>query len=883
MRFLLRPLVCALMMAAVTLTAQAQRESKQISGTVTSDLGTVVSGVRVCVKGGGQCAETDAEGRYGIKAQEGDVLVFTSDGFTTTEKTVGDSDELDAQMVVEDLFAINLEDLMNTQIQSSSFLSLTAKEAPGYTFSFDLGDHVSQQSLIDLIKMVIPAYSDGSHTDCEIFGVRGMKVVDNSKSIVMYDGQNLNMRSNVGYGVGLNSMLLGDVKGLEVSLGPNAIVHGSGAISGYINMLPKNGHDNKGFTINVNKEFEHNALNQKSGISKAEIGYGFGSQKRNAYFYAGWYYSNGWNVDSAFYSKVEPGSNYGQTLSGYTFGSTPRANIRLSGNANFDDFNVQIAYTQASRSVIPAKKLSDTSYGLTDGSPIVNFTRQMNSRIKWGRDINDYEHITVSVSNELSDLAREKEGNQFGGAESHLEAKFVASTKRIHNNQLAIGGLVGGRKFYSGKYYFGHDVDYVSIAENNDFIFDPDTKSPYKVTLTDPATGEPAVDDKGKPMTANDPTKVWTSGQMPNGKWNEWAIFAEDVYKMRDKLVLSLGLRYDVFKVKAFGDTQSNLSPRAALSWIINDKHVVKASYQQGFRTMDYYNRAQTYYKKDAELQYGFRHAAKNVGCDDMRISVDPEKLHSFELNYHGDLFGKILTVDANAFFNRYKSTIDFIKIVDWYGKKSNDYNGPDKIDAGDYYGDYTPTGKKLLTEEQQRAFSDGFFDTQRKKKGKDGNFSAYANNGEDIDIAGFEVIASVSLPTNTNARISYSFASSSTDSYADASIAPKQSIKLGATQKFFEGKLLVSAQYLWEPSIEENEENSKVYSPAYFESRNLLDATIAYRPVSQVMIYALGNNLLGENRPALTYKPDATNNYPQQTQLGCGERRFWLGVKINI
>ena len=73
------------------------------------------------------------------------------------------------------------------------------------------------------------------------------------------------------------------------------------------------------------------------------------------------------------------------------------------------------------------------------------------------------------------------------------------------------------------------------------------------------------------------------------------------------------------------------------------------------------------------------------------------------------------------------------------------------------------------------------------------------------------------------------------------------------------------------------------MYSPAYFESRNLLDATIAYRPVSQVMIYALGNNLLGANRPALTYKPDATNNYPQQTQLGCGERRFWLGVKINI
>lgn len=884
MQHLLKPLITATAFIVAAGGSYAQENARLITGTVKSDLGIIVSGASVCVKGAQRCATTDAQGRYEIYAAPGDILVFSNDGFTSTESTVGDDDEMDAQIQIEDIFAMDIEDLMNTQVQSSSFLTLTAKEAPGYTFRIDLDDRLSQQSLIDIIKMEIPGYSDGSHTDTEIFGVRGMKVVDNSKSLVMYDGQNLNMRSNIGYGVGLNSMLLGDVKGLEVSLGPNAIVHGSGAISGYINMLPKNGFDNKGFMVNVNKEFEHDAVNQSSGISKAEVGYGFGSQKRNAYFYAGWYYCNGWAIDSAFYCQTEPGMAFADAVSGYRAGFTPRANIRLSGNANFDDFNIQIAYTQASRSSLQAKKLPDTSYAITGGEDMQeNFTRQMNSRLKWGRDLNDYEHLAISFSNELTDLGRIRDGNQQGGAESHIEAKIVASTKRIGNNQLAVGGLIGGRKFYAGKFYFGNDVDYADTAENGDFIYDPDTKSPYKVQVIDPETGIPATDSKGNPVMENDRSKIWASGQMPNGKWNEWAIFAEDVYKLHDKLIIALGIRYDVFRVKAFDETQSNVSPRVALSWIVTGNHVIKASFQQGFRTMDYYNRAQTYYRKDAELQYGFRHASTDIGSNNMRISVDPETLNSFELNYHGDFAGKTFSIDANAFFNRYKNTIDFLKIIDWFGKKSNDYTGEDKIDAGDYYGDYTATGKHILNEQQQRAFSDGYFDTQRKKKGKDGNFSAYANNGEDIDIAGCEIIASASLTTGTDARVAYSLATSSTDSYADASIAPKQSIKISAAQHLFDNKLLIGAQYLWEPAIESNDKNAKTYSPAYNDSRNLLDATISYKPVSHLTLYATANNLLGESRPALTYKPDATNNYPQQTQIGCKERRFWIGVKVNL
>lgn len=222
MRLKFRTFATASVLIAATCGVAAQEAARLVSGTVTSDLGTAVAGASVCVKGTDRCSTSDSNGRFSISARQGDTLVFSNDGYATAEMTVGNSDELDAQMVVEDVFAIDLADLMNTEVQSSSFLTLKAKEAPGFIFSLDMGEPRAQQSLIEIAKMTLPSFSDGSHPDTETFGVRGMKMVDNSKSMVMYDGQSLNMRSNIGYGIGLSSMLLGDVKTLEVSLGPKS-------------------------------------------------------------------------------------------------------------------------------------------------------------------------------------------------------------------------------------------------------------------------------------------------------------------------------------------------------------------------------------------------------------------------------------------------------------------------------------------------------------------------------------------------------------------------------------------------------------------------------------------------------------------------------------
>ncbi|MBR6251631.1 MAG: TonB-dependent receptor [Bacteroidales bacterium] len=847
----MKTLICASLLVVVSMLCASVASAQEVmgrvvEGTVMSDMGSVISNVKVSVKGSNAATSTGADGHYSIVVNsEDDVLVFEREGYSIAEQTVGANKVVDATMVIEDLFALDLEDLMNTAITSSSFFTLSPKETPGYIYSKDMREVHGQRSLIEIANMSMPGVSDGAHPDTRIIGVRGMKTVDNSKTMVMFDGQNLNLRSNVGYGVGLSSKLLGDVKTLEVSLGPNAIVHGSGAISGYINMVPKNGYNDKGFYATVEKEYEENAQNMMSGISRAEVGYGFGSEKRNAYIYAGYYFSNGWQADSNLVaSKLNSDKLAARNVNG-----TKRANMRFSAHTNFDGFGLNLGYMQNYLAGYDSKANEQDA-----------FQRQFNASLKYNKDITDYENVEVRFNNELSDLGRIKGDVLAGGAESHLEGKIIAKTTRFANNSLAVGALFGARRFYAGKFYFGHDVDPIGAEPQ------------YK---KDPTTGNSYQNEKGKP----DAAYLWANGQMPQGTWNEFAIFAEDIYKFNEQLIVALGLRYDRYTVKDFDDVQSNFAPRLALSYLVNDNHVVKASYQQGFRTFDFYTLGQTVYQKSSEISYTLTKNGGEYGS--YYFDVTPEKLHSFELNYMGEYLDKALKLEANAFYNKYENTIDFYTLVSW---DSNKYLENSDEYVENYRGDYNVIGQKYFNAYEQENFMYNYVSSSHKtRKNQTKTFGAYVNNSEDIKIVGGELIATYNAPTNTLVRASYSLSKSLTDSYADNSQHPSQMLKLDATQYLFGRKLMLNAQFEFEPALEDNEKNHENYHDVYFESRTMLDGTIAYRLTSAVTLQASVNNILGEDRPGITYKPDMSNNYTELTNMGCNERRYWLSVKFAL
>ncbi|MGB4776579.1 MAG: TonB-dependent receptor plug domain-containing protein, partial [Daejeonella sp.] len=70
-------------------------QTKKISGKILSDEAKPLSGVSVTIKGKNAGTQSNTNGEYSIDASEGDVLVFSSSGFTTLEMKVGTNSVID--------------------------------------------------------------------------------------------------------------------------------------------------------------------------------------------------------------------------------------------------------------------------------------------------------------------------------------------------------------------------------------------------------------------------------------------------------------------------------------------------------------------------------------------------------------------------------------------------------------------------------------------------------------------------------------------------------------------------------------------------------------------------------------------------------------------
>ena len=135
------------------------------------------------------------------------------------------------------------------ELYSVSFFKTEARKAPGYSYVIT-GEQIEQspsRTLNDVIAMRIPGMTTGGHErHGPLIGTRGIFIDNNAKTMVMLDGQQINQRAHFGYTSGLLSPLLGDLRQVEVILGPGAILHGSGALNGFINLIPNNGQENPG-------------------------------------------------------------------------------------------------------------------------------------------------------------------------------------------------------------------------------------------------------------------------------------------------------------------------------------------------------------------------------------------------------------------------------------------------------------------------------------------------------------------------------------------------------------------------------------------------------------------------------------------------------------
>ncbi|MFK7907479.1 MAG: carboxypeptidase-like regulatory domain-containing protein, partial [Chitinophagales bacterium] len=88
-----------LMLSLLMVTTVAFAQEKTITGTITdSNTGETLPTANVVVKGTTAGTTTDFDGKYTIKASEGDVLVYSFVGYGSEERTVGASNVMDVKL-----------------------------------------------------------------------------------------------------------------------------------------------------------------------------------------------------------------------------------------------------------------------------------------------------------------------------------------------------------------------------------------------------------------------------------------------------------------------------------------------------------------------------------------------------------------------------------------------------------------------------------------------------------------------------------------------------------------------------------------------------------------------------------------------------------------
>lgn len=216
----------------------------------------------------------------------------------------------------------------------------------------------------------------------------------------------------------------------------------------------------------------------------------------------------------------------------------------------------------------------------------------------------------------------------------------------MHNETETIGRTIPGS---NGGGDFGQSVPVLPNAiigqprdlETTNLVFDTKLVSPV---------GESHILTTGA---------QWWKAEMTDGLATEdyeqatWALFAEDEWRLRDDLALTLGARYDDHE--AFG---GQVSPRAYLVWNTTDTWTLKGGVSRGYRTPDL-----------NDLHVG----VNGVTGQGERLTIgnpdlDPETTTSSELGvYYDNLAG--FNTNATLFHNKFKDKIDTVQGVNITGR----------------------------------------------------------------------------------------------------------------------------------------------------------------------------------------------------------------------
>jgi len=251
---------------------------------------------------------------------------------------------------ISELESLSLEELLNIEIQTGTFLDLKKNQLP---YSITLIDkqmifQSGAKNISELLEIYVPGlqvlHNKWTGT---LWGMRGITPPRNQNIIYLVNGQKLNSQGRDGLNSELTLGLLSDIEKIEVIRGTAGLVYGSGALSGVVNIVTqKKATSHTEFTAGLSTDQGqllegalHNQLGPQTfltfqgGVYKSQ---GEAPEAARIFGKGGWPYP-GWIADSLQPKQGAKAEN--------GFGYTP-GNYLLAVNFDYKNFNLYTRFTR---------------------------------------------------------------------------------------------------------------------------------------------------------------------------------------------------------------------------------------------------------------------------------------------------------------------------------------------------------------------------------------------------------------------------------------------------------------------------------------------------------------------------------------------------------
>lgn len=233
--------------------ASMLRLQQAVSGTITDDNGTALSGVTVAVKGTPLATSTDENGRFSIRAERTSILVISFIGYISQQVPVNGSSLLDLIM--------QRDETALSEVVVTGFGDVTQKKKIGYAVTEIKGDILAGSNENNIVNsmqgrvagMQINRSANGVSGSSRVI-LRGSNSVSGSnQALFVIDGvliDNTDVLGAQDYGNALSNLNPDDFESVTILKGPTAAaLYGSRAANGVIVIKTKRGTVQQGLGV----------------------------------------------------------------------------------------------------------------------------------------------------------------------------------------------------------------------------------------------------------------------------------------------------------------------------------------------------------------------------------------------------------------------------------------------------------------------------------------------------------------------------------------------------------------------------------------------------------------------------------------------------------